>query len=189
VASKPLTVLIDLDSTVYDLISATLPWVNNKYGLNLTPQDLKEWSWYEPLGVNTHEFWHTEGVFLNLKPFPHVATALKKVNDWGIKQVFFSAVGFKYAVPEKLQAIDRDFPFIGRKRALFTGGDKDLAIGDMLVDDGPHNNDLFKAGGGTTVIADLQGAPYTRLHTAPDYVMTDWRQYPDIIMQEVRKRG
>lgn len=187
--SRPFTVLIDLDSTVYNLWAPTFDKEKSRTGRDFTSKDITTWNWPYENDVDVQSYWNQRGFFLNLKPFPHSLMAIRKVEDWGIKQVFFSVAGFKYGVEEKLAAINRDFPFISSSRALFTGGDKDLAYGDVLIDDGPHNHEVFETTGGVSVIADLQESPYCRLYKNAKYIMTDWRQYPEIILQEVRKRG
>jgi 5'(3')-deoxyribonucleotidase len=186
--TTPFTVLIDLDSTVYDLLTPTLTWVNAQKGLNLTPADIKEWQWGKKLGVDLYEFWAREGIFYNLKPFHHCKTALKKVDNWGVRQVFFSTlVDGPHVAWDKLRAIERDFPFIGKRNILFTGHYKDIGRGDVLVDDGAHNLEAFKAVGGTTVQARFDGVSIPACIS--DYCITDWRQYPEIVMKELNKRG
>lgn len=187
--TRPFTVLIDLDSTAYDLLTPTLAWVNAEKGLSLQPADIKEWQWGKALDVDLYSFWAQEGLFYSLKPFPHCKAALQKVKDWGVRQIFFSTlVDGPYVAWDKLRAVDRDFPFIGKRGVLLTGQHKDIANGDMLVDDGAHNIEAFKEVG-TTVLVNLQGTKYSDACTAHDYLMTDWREYPEIVLQEVRKRG
>lgn len=186
--NKQFTVLVDLDSTIYDLLTPTLAWVNATKGLKLTPQDIKEWQWGKVLGVDLYEFWAQEGIFYNLKPFPHAKWALQKVQDWGIRQIFFSTlVDGPHVAWDKIRSIARDFPFLQRD-FLLTGKHKDITNGDLLVDDGPHNLDVFKAAGGTTVLARLQDVGYNE-SCSRDWCMTDWRQYPEIVALEIQKRG
>lgn len=186
--TRPFTVLIDLDSTTYDLLTPTLNWVNLTKGLELTPSDIKEWQWGKPLGVDLYSFWNQPGLFYDLKPFPHAKEALLKLRNWDVRQIFFSTLVDGPTVAwDKIRAVDRDFPFIGRRNILLTGQHKDIACADILVDDGPHNLAAFE-GNGVTVLANLQGVGYTK-GCKSDYVMTDWRQYPEIVLQELRKRG
>lgn len=175
-------VLLDMDSTVYDLLNPTLAYVNRRYGKTLTPADIKEWNWDKAYDVDPFTFWNKQGTYKNLKPFPGVVDAAKVVHDWGIRQVFLSSANFKYAT-EKFNAVDRDFPFISSKNTLLTGGNKDLIKGDILVDDGPHNLEKFD---GYTVLADMYGAPYCRYAWA-DQIMMDWKEYPGIIKSLVNR--
>jgi 5'(3')-deoxyribonucleotidase len=181
--TKPFTVLIDLDSTVYDLLNPTLAWVNKIYNINLTPADIKNWHWDKDHKVDPYKFWAMEKTFLDLKPFQGARNAIQMVGGWGVRQVFFSTVVTQYGAWEKFSAVDRDFPDVGRKNTLLTGGSKDLARGDMLIDDGPHNLTEFAAIGGLAVLADLYGAPYCQAHGPVTDVMTHWKQYPDIVLE------
>lgn len=178
VANK-FVVLLDMDSTVYDLLSPTLDYVNKKYGMSLGPANITEWRWDVKYDVNPMKFWNMEGTYLNLKPFDGAAGAIWQVHQMGVRQVFLSSANFKFAT-EKFQAVDRDFPFIGSKDVLLTGGNKDLANGDILVDDGPHNLKQFAATGGKTVLANMVNAPYCSYPQADDS-MTHWYQYPNIV--------
>lgn len=176
-------ILLDMDSTVYDLLTPTLAYVNRRYGMNLTPSDIKEWRWDKAYNVRPWDFWNKQGTYSGLTPFPYSVEAIKEVHDMGVRQVFLSSANFKYAT-EKFNAVDRDFPFIGSKDVLLTGGNKDLVSGDVLVDDGPHNLDQFE---GFKILADMHRAPYCRYPNSTD-TMLDWREYPGIIKNLMFKK-
>jgi len=184
--NRPFTVLIDLDSTVYDIWTPVFALEQARSGRIFSGKDILSWNWPYENDVDVSKYWNTKNYFLNLKPYPHAIAAIRKVHDWGIKQVFLTVAAFKYAMEEKMTAVDRDFPFIGHKKVLFTGGDKDLAYGDILVDDGPHNHESFESTGGVSVIAHLQNSPYCLSYTKHKYIMTDWQQYPEIIAKELK---
>lgn len=180
-ANKQFTVLLDLDSTVYNLLDPTLDYANKRYGLTLSYKDVTEWYWDKKYNIDLKAFWDTEETFIKLEPFRGAIAAIQKVHDAGVKQVFLSYGYFRYAAYEKFLRADRDFGFLGgASKVLLTGGDKDLIKGDVLVDDGPHNLEAFKKAGGRTVLANLHNAPYCQFPMA-DEVLTDWKQYPSII--------
>lgn len=167
-----MVVLLDLDSTVYDLLTPTLlatPGVK--------PSDVVSWEFLKK--PEYFKVWNTEGFYLGLQPFPGAVEAIKKVHEMGIRQVFLSSANFKYGT-EKFRAVDRDFPFIGAKDTLLTGGSKDLVKGDVLVDDGPHNLEEFSKCGGDTILANLYGAPYCKYPAATSEI-TNWSDYPILI--------
>lgn len=178
------TVLVDLDSVTYDLTTPWLDWYNREAGDNKTMADITEWEWgFVKPGweKKIYEFLHIEGMFFNLAPFPGAGEALRAVHDMGIKQLFASTVSTKTGAYEKQMAVERDFPFIGKKRVLVTGGEKAFK-GDVLFDDGPHNRDAFD---GISVRVDLQGSPYTQLGRS-DLSMTNWSQYPKLVLEAMR---
>lgn len=177
--AKKFVVLLDMDSTVYDLLGPTLNYVNSRYGLNLSPANVTEWRWDKKYNINLTDFWNTEGTYLNLQPFADAVEAIRQVQEMGVRQIFLSSANFKYAT-EKFQAVERDFPFIGAKDVLLTGGNKDLVIGDVLVDDGPHNLAQFATTGGKVVLANMSGAPYCCYPQANDAI-TKWHQYPAVV--------
>lgn len=177
--AKQFIVLLDMDSTVYDLLTPTLDYIDRRYLLRLYPSNITEWRWDKKYNVDPAAFWNKPGTYLNLQPFADAIEAIRQVQEMGVRQVFLSSANFKYAT-EKFQAVDRDFPFIGSKDVILTGGNKDLVKGDVLVDDGPHNLKQFAQTGGRTVLANLHGAPYCCWPSAND-AMTRWYQYPNII--------
>ncbi len=185
------TIAIDLDSTVYDLLRPWINWYNEKYGDSLQPSDVTIWDWHKLLkpecGTKIYSYLEKKGLFIELMPFPGASEAIRNVHDSGIRQVFATACDTKLGAWEKMQAIERDFPFIG-KAGLIVARDKSLVRADVLVDDGAHNIRAFQQTGGLTITADLYGAPHSRLDVAPDWFMTDWIQYPHIIDQLQKAR-
>lgn len=173
-------VLLDLDSTIYNLTDPTLAYLSKKVGHELNVSMIDDWEWYSRYGLHPEEFWNLEGTFLNLKPYPWAVEAITKVSHWGVRQVFFSTIISKCGAWEKMQAVDRDFPFIGSRNLLMTGGVKDLARGDVLVDDGPHNLHEFIKAGGVGVLADMHGAPYCTFPSA-SATLRNWRDYPKLL--------
>lgn len=178
-ADKSFIVLLDMDSTVYDLLTPTLEYVNRRHNKNLTPQDITEWRWDKKYDVRPYDFWNKQGTYKNIKPFPGAVEAIKTVHNMGIRQVFLSAANFKYGT-EKFNAVDRDFPFISSKDTILTGGNKDIINGDILVDDGPHNIEAFAMTGRRTILANLHFAPYCQ-SSKTTAIMHDWRYYPELI--------
>jgi 5'-nucleotidase len=170
------TVILDMDSTVYDLLSPTLDYVNDRYSLALGYKDVDVWRWDTKYNINLVDFWNTEGTYLDLEPFPHAIDAIKQVHDMGVKQIFLSSGNFKYGT-EKFAAVDRDFPFIGSKNTLLTGGNKEIVHGDLLFDDAAHNLEAFPGG---KVLVDMHQAPYCSYGFA-NAIMMDWRAYPSLI--------
>jgi 5'(3')-deoxyribonucleotidase len=190
--AKPFTVLLDMDSTVYDLWDPWLEWYNRHYKDTLQLNCIDRWNWDElakpECGSKVYSFLHKKGMFSSLNMFPHAAENIRKVHNWGIKQVFCSTIVGQTGAAEKLEAIKRDFPYLGKESLVLVGHDKSLVRGDVLVDDGPHNLEAFKQDGRLTVLADMHGAPYCKFKEA-DIIMTNWRQYPSIIMDLMNYRS
>lgn len=177
------TVLLDMDSTVYDLLTPTLGYVKSFHGLDIKPSDIDVWRWDDKYKIKLNPFWNREGTYASLKTFPGTYDALKQVYELGIRQVFLSYGNFKYGT-EKFDRVEKDFPFIGAKNVLLTGGAKDLAVGDVLFDDAPHNLEPFK---GFKVLVDMHGAPYATYPQA-DAKMMDWKEYPGLVKHLKNKK-
>lgn len=192
--NKPLTVLIDLDSTIYDLLTPWLEWYNRHYNDTLQLADIDRWSWNEickpECGTKLYSFLNKKGLFTSLKSFPSVLESIEKVHKWlGVKQVFCSTIIGITGCAEKLEIVKRDFPYLGKEALVLVGHDKSLIKGDILVDDGPHNLEAFRAVNGYTVLANMQNVGYCKFPQA-DVTMTRWQDYPMIIrmflnMQEI----
>jgi 5'(3')-deoxyribonucleotidase len=176
--------LIDMDSVAYDLTTPWLEWYNKESGDSLTYADILTWEWSTFIKPGweskIYDFLNQEGMFYSLKPFPGAVEAMREVDEMGVRQRFATTVSTKTGAWEKQRAVERDFPFIGKKRVLTTGGDKAF-LGDILFDDGPHNREAFA---GLTVRVDLQGSPYVQ-DGPGDFNMTSWDQYPDIMREAI----
>lgn len=177
------TVLIDLDSTVYDLLTPWLEWYNRNYNDSLRLQDIDRWSWHEickpECGTKLYSFLNKKGLFSSLKPFDGALEAIREVHALGIKQVFCSTIVGTTGAREKEDAIIRDFPFLGKASLVLVGKDKDLVKGDVLVDDGPHNLKNFS---GFKVLARLQDTKYCYEYDYKiDDILLTWSDYPEII--------
>jgi len=177
------TVLIDLDSTVYDLLTPWMEWYNKHYNDTFKVSDIKKWAWNEIVkpecGTKIYSFLNKKGMYSSLQPFPGALEAIKKVHDEGIKQIFCSTIIGNTGAKEKVEAVERDFPYLGKAAVVLVGKDKNLVKGDVLVDDGPHNLVGFD---GYKVLVNLQNAPYVYEHACnPDAILSTWEDYPDII--------
>lgn len=179
------TVLLDLDSTIYDLWTPWLEWYNRHYNDNLQKKDIDRWQCDEIVkpecGKKIYSFLNKKNMFTSLNPYPWALESIHKVHTWGIKQVFCSTVVGTTGAKEKQEAIIRDFPYLGKESLVLVGHDKSLVNGNVLVDDGPHNLEAFKKDGRLTVLANLDNAPYCKFKEADD-VLTNWKEYPSIIM-------
>jgi 5'(3')-deoxyribonucleotidase len=207
---KDILILIDLDSTTYDLATPWLEWYNGERWWcprhkkhedlkPLTPQDITHWGWHDLTHPccqeKLYDFLWEPGMYASIKPFEGAQEAIRKVHEWGIGQAFCSTTISFTGPYDKMKAVQRDFPFIGKERVLITGGWKGGFGGQVLVDDGPHNLMAFKgpseAAGGTngprlTISAQIQPAPYQKAFKA-DYELYDWKDYPELILRITKK--
>jgi 5'-nucleotidase len=185
-------VALDMDTTVYDLMTPWLAWYNDTWWDDLTPQDIEVWDTHlftvKECGASLYTYLDKKGTFLNLKPFEGAVEAIRTVHGWGVRQVFASTCTSLTGAWEKQKAVDRDFPFIGHEEVLITGGSKDLVRADILFDDRPLNILNFGKSG-MTCLVDLQSSPYCyEFQSSPDHVMRSWDEYPEIVATAMKFR-
>lgn len=155
---RKLTILVDMDDTIEDLLGAWVAWLNKHHGLNVKPEDIKSWdiTQYFPLSnseiyapLNEDAFWNT------VKPKDGAAGYLAKLKLDGHKLYIVTTSGYKTLATKMEEVLFKYFPFISWNDVIITA-DKQLIDGDVLVDDGVHN----LAGGNYHKL--LMDAPHNR---------------------------
>lgn len=182
---EKLSVLLDLDSTVYNLLHPWLDLVHQHFDERYDETFIDDWSWCKKTRAGAKpvlDLLGTPGLFLNLKPFAGAIEAIREVAEWDdVEQYFASTIVGPTAAWEKMQAVDRDFDFMGgSKRLLMTGGIKAF-VGDALVDDAGHNLEEFAARGGIAVKANFHPQVTYAKDALCDAELTDWNDYPDLV--------
>ena len=149
-------ILVDMDDTIEQLLSALVKRANERFHRSAAVDDISDWSivcaypeiekrqilnlMYEP------GFWDT------VEPVPGAADALRYLMDKGHQVYIVTATEFDH-IPEKMERVlFRYFPFLSPDQVIITGR-KQMIRGDVLIDDGIHN---------------LEGGEYRKiLFTAP----------------------
>ncbi len=133
-------VLVDLDSTVADILT---PWVainNEEYGDDLTVDKITTWDMHEHAKKARHKTYEVltrPGFFRNLPIYDGAAAALEKINaDHDLYIV--TAAEYGPSASEKLEWVKEHLPFVGKKHVVITHA-KHLIKADVFVDDAPHN--------------------------------------------------
>lgn len=137
-----ITVLIDIDDTIEDLLAAWCKCLNDLYGLNVKPDEITEWDMskffpnltkeqvFEPL--HNEEFWDL------IKPKDGAVEYLKKLIDDGFKVYLCTSTDYRNVKVKFEKVIQKYFPYISWKQVIVTDK-KQLINADFLVDDGVHN--------------------------------------------------
>ncbi|MBQ7736910.1 MAG: hypothetical protein IJT62_03650 [Oscillospiraceae bacterium] len=153
---KKLTILIDMDDTIEQLLQAWVRDANRLYGTNTAYEDMKSWDVSAAFPGLTREqvfsvplrpgFWKT------VEPIPGAPEAVKRLMDAGHEVYIVTATPHE-SVPEKMNdLLFRCFPFLSWHQVIITWH-KQMIRGDVLIDDGVHN---------------LEGGDYVKiLMTAP----------------------
>lgn len=146
-----ITLLVDMDDTIENLLPAWAKWLNGKHGTSVKSDDITDWDVqkffpsltrdevYAPLYED--EFWGT------VQPKKDAVHYLSRLKDLGFKLYICTNSNYQ-TIRRKLEyIIDRYFPFISWEN-IITICNKQLINADILVDDGVHN---------------LIGAPYKKI--------------------------
>jgi len=151
-----LTILVDMDDTIEQLLQTWVRKLNEKYDRNVDYEDILSWDIDDAYPGLTKEqvfsvpfepgFWKT------VEPIPGAAEALQRLIANG-HEVFIVTASYPESVPEKMNdLLFRYFPFLSWRNVIITAH-KQMIRGDVLIDDGIHN---------------LEGGDYTKiLMTAP----------------------
>lgn len=137
-----ITLLVDMDDTIENLLPAWTEWLNKKHGTSVKADDITGWDVqkffpsltkdevYAPLYED--EFWGT------VQPKEDAVHHLAHLNKLGFKLYICTNSNYQ-TIRRKLEyIIDRYFPFISWRNVI-TICNKQLLNADILVDDGMHN--------------------------------------------------
>lgn len=153
---KKLTILVDMDDTIEQLLQAWVRGANETYNRNVAYDDITSWdvsaaypglTWEQIYAIPMQPgFWKT------VEPVPGASEALQRLMDAG-HSVFIVTATPHESVPEKMNdLLFRYFPFLTWNQVIITAN-KQMIRGDVLIDDGIHN---------------LEGGDYVKiLMTAP----------------------
>ena len=180
-----MTILVDMDDTIEQLLQAWVRAVNEKYRQSARYEDIRSWdvsaafpdlTWEQVYGVTAEPgFWKT------VEPIPGAAEALQRLMRDGHDVYIVTATTYR-SVPEKMDdLLFRYFPFLSWDQVIITRN-KQMIRGDVLIDDGIHNLE----GGDYAKI--LMTAPHNRDYDAKANGMIRVENW-DRIEAEIRKRG
>jgi 5'(3')-deoxyribonucleotidase len=160
---KKLTILIDMDDTIENLVDVWIEFLNKKHGTNVHRDDVIKWDISEAfpslsLGdiyapLSSEELWET------VTTLPGAVENMQRLISDGHKLVIVTA-SHQDTVPLKLNnVLFKYFPFITMDDVIIAK-QKQLINGDILIDDAPHNLE----GGSYKGI--LMSAPHNKSYNA-----------------------
>jgi len=184
---RRLTVLIDLDDTIEDLLGAWVAWLNTQNGTKVNKDSVTKWDVaaffpgiardkvYEPIARD--DFWET------VKPIDDAAAYIQKLMNDGHRVLIVTASDYRTLRSKMEKVLFRYFPMFSWDDVIVTSH-KQLVKGDVLVDDGVHN----LIGGSYEKL--LMDAPHNRAFDAKANGMTRVKNWSDIykIICEISQR-
>ena len=158
-----MTILVDLDDTLEQLLAALVKRANEKFHRNAMVDDVTDWSIVCAFpGVSKREildFMREPDFWDDVKPVPGAAEALKHFIEEGHSVYVVTATECEYVKAKMEGVLFRYFPFLSWDQVIITSR-KQMIRGDVLIDDGIHNLE----GGNYKKI--LFTAPYNRDYDA-----------------------
>ncbi len=137
-----MTILVDMDDTIEQLLKAWVSRANEKFGRNVTLDDITGWNVAAPYSGLTrkqiYDVTYEKGFWESVEPMPGAAEALRHFMEEGHEVYIVTATEIEH-VEEKMKGLlFRYFPFISWSQVIITSR-KQMIRGDVLIDDGIHN--------------------------------------------------
>jgi len=139
---RKLHIMVDCDVVLNNLLENWIHFINRKHGSNIDANDVRTWDLgcvcpelteeevYQPFSED--EFWKT------LKTVPYSREYLEKMFDDGHEISIVTAASVYETIPAKIDWLLANYPFLYWEDVIITHK-KQRLIGDVLIDDGPHN--------------------------------------------------
>ena len=139
---ETVTILVDMDDTIEQLLKAWVGRINEKYGRSVSREDITQWNmtmffpgltWDQVYGVMDEPgFWGT------VEPMPGAAEALQHFMQEGHEVYIVTATYYGHVREKMGELLFRRFPFLSWNQLIITSR-KQMIRGDVLIDDGVHN--------------------------------------------------
>lgn len=183
-----MTILVDMDDTIEQLLKAWVQGVNRKYHRNVSVDEVTEWDVSKAFpGLSFAQVYAIPmepGFWKTVEPIPGAAEGLQRLMAAGHQVLIVTATVFD-SVPEKMnEVLFKYFPFLSWDQVIITGR-KQMIRGDVLIDDGVHNLE------GGDYVKLLMTAPHNRSYDAEANGMIrvhSWEEIPAIIEQLEREK-
>ena len=137
-----LTILIDMDDTMVDLISVWTKRLNEQYGLSIKNSDICVWDLMQIFTTLTKEQiyapLHDAKLWDEIKPIADCSKYIKKLMDDGHEIYVVTSAHYK-TIQHKIEKVMlKYFPYIPWRNVI-VASKKQMIKGDILIDDAIHN--------------------------------------------------
>lgn len=175
--------LLDMDDTTVDQSSVWVDKVFERTGIKL---DREKWTQWDLNTILPHDIVHMIFAEINQEPgfyrqLPAKQGAIKGIRNLAkFYDIVFVSASEHYGYADKYHWIEENLPFLEKINLVLTHR-KDLVMGDILVDDGPHN--ILQSPSEIKVIFDQ---PWNR-HLTNYPRVTNWKQLTNLLMKYSKK--
>ena len=137
-----MTILVDMDDTIEQLLEAWVERCNILYGRHASVLDVTDWNVAAAFPGLTREQVYgvieEPGFWKGVLPKPGAAEALRSLAEKGHEIYIVTATEYKHLAEKMDEVLFRYFPFLKWEQVIVTRR-KQMIRGDILIDDGPHN--------------------------------------------------
>ena len=139
---KKLTILVDMDDVLEDLLPAWVEYLNCKYGCRVRLSDITGWDMRQFFPQLRYDELYgalfDDALWSRVKPKRGAQEYVRRLIDDG-HQVFVVTASHPKTIASKMEKVlFRYFPYRTWDNVIVTSK-KQMIQGDVLVDDGPHN--------------------------------------------------
>ena len=137
-----MTILVDMDDVLEQLVEGMLRYVNAKYGTAVSPEDIVEWNLAKAFPTLTREMVYSpeydESFWQTVDPMPGADRILRRLLREGHEIYVVTATEYETLKQKMDDLLFRWFPYLDWSHVIITAN-KQMIRGDVLIDDGPHN--------------------------------------------------
>lgn len=179
--AEDITIVVDIDDTIEDLLGAWCKWLNNHYNTDVQPNSINEWdmtkafpmlSYYEIFSPLIDEkFWET------VEPKQDAIRNLQYLYESGYNLYLCTSTSYQNVKMKYELIVKKYFSFIDWDHVIIAH-DKPMIKTDIMIDDGIHNlenGDYIKI---------LMTAPHNRFYDETEQFMLrvdDWNEIVNVV--------
>lgn len=131
-----------MDDTIEDLLHAWLGYLNERYGLSVTKEDVHDWDLtlaYPSLtSKQVYEVLYEDELWRRITPLPGASEFMQQLLSDGHEIYIVTNSNYQTLKTKMEKVLFRYFPFIDWNHVIIAAN-KQMINGDVLVDDAPHN--------------------------------------------------
>lgn len=137
-----MTILVDLDETVWDLLDVWTKKLRDRFDVEVYPENVTEWDMSRIYPTLTAEQIYAplteEDTWKTVKPFDDAIIYLQILKEEG-NAIFFLTTSRPKTLSMKIELLlKKYFPFISEDNVI-SASRKQMVWGDVLIDDNPRN--------------------------------------------------
>lgn len=161
---RQLSIVVDLDSILINLLDPWLAEYNSQYQDNLTIEHLTAYKIEEIVkpecGMKIFSVFHDPGFYASLPPLPGAVESMKELHEAG-HEVMICSASVGDSAGEKFKWCKHHLPFVHRDD-IFLGHKKHKLRADILIDDAPHQIANYASAWGEDALIMTIAYPYNR---------------------------